>query len=90
MPCFFHAEMPAVADYDMIEYCYPHDISGINKFLRDFNIFSTRRRISRRVIVCHDYVCSRMGQRFLEYFTVMGQGILGSPPALAANGIKLV
>ena len=56
---------------DMIENFYIDNISSLNKFLGNTNVFLARLRISAWVVVRDDYICCRLGYCSSEYFSNM-------------------
>jgi hypothetical protein len=48
MPSLLHAEMPAIADYHMVENVNAHYLPGFHQLFCDIDIFSARSGIARR------------------------------------------
>jgi hypothetical protein len=68
-----------VTDHDMIQYLDAHDLAGPDELAGDFEVFRTRGRITRRMVVTQDYRGRPVEYRRAKAFAGMDEGRADRP-----------
>src|SRR3972149_12210912 len=66
-----HTEMPAVADYDMVENVNTHYLPRFHQLFCNLDILTAWCGVTGWVIVCYNNVCCRLDQSGAEHFSWM-------------------